>query len=156
MQLRARVVLDDCRGALRDLRDGVQGDEWRRRWVTAVVLLRAVGHVLMKVDSQTDAGVRAASGKKWAALQKSKPDPKIFWQFIDDERNLILKEYVIRAGQGVTVNLAAEIAHSYPVHDGPFAGMDQREVIRIAIDWWNCYLGEVENEAFDCQTTGRS
>jgi hypothetical protein len=50
MTAAARLVLDDCRGALADLKEGVQGAEWRRRWIVTVVLLRAVGHVLEKVD----------------------------------------------------------------------------------------------------------
>jgi hypothetical protein len=40
----AREVLKDCRGAVEEIGGGVQGRAWRRRWVTAVVLLRTVGY----------------------------------------------------------------------------------------------------------------
>jgi len=36
----ARKVLEDCKGALADFHYGIQGGEWRRRWITSVVLLR--------------------------------------------------------------------------------------------------------------------
>jgi hypothetical protein len=34
-------------------------------------------------------------------------NPQILWGFIDEERNSILKEYTLSAGQGVTVRPAA-------------------------------------------------
>ena len=37
--------------------------------------------------------------------QASKPEPTIFWEFIDKERNLILKESDIRAGQSVAISV---------------------------------------------------
>lgn len=46
MTLAARETLEDCRGALAELTDGVKGGQWRRRWIIAIVLLRAVGQVL--------------------------------------------------------------------------------------------------------------
>jgi hypothetical protein len=147
MPLQARLVLEDCRGALADLRDGVQGDEWRRRWVAALVLLRAVGHVLRNVDAGSDEKVGAVIQEKWLALNRSKPEPQIFWHFIEEERNLILKEYAIRAGQGVTIHLGGpvvEATYSYPIREGAFGGRDQREVIRTAIEWWDSYLKEIE------------
>src|SRR5450759_1169232 len=103
MTARARIVLSDARDALSDLADGVSGSEWRRRWVTAVVLLRAVGHVLDKVDAESSPAMCRAIAEAWRGLPASKPEPRIFWDFIDAERNNVLKEYVLAAGQGVTV-----------------------------------------------------
>jgi hypothetical protein len=53
----ARVVLGDCEDALAELDSGAAGVEWRRRSVTTVALLRAVGHVLVKVDGPSDAAL---------------------------------------------------------------------------------------------------
>ena len=53
MTQRSRQVLADCESALSDLRQASQ-TELRRRRATAVALLKAVGHVLDKVDGETD------------------------------------------------------------------------------------------------------
>lgn len=50
----SRQVLADCRDAwmeLREVEESGEGRVWWRRWLAALVLLRAVGHVLGKVDS---------------------------------------------------------------------------------------------------------
>ena len=106
MTAAARETLEDCRGALAELTDGVQGRDWRRKWILAVVLLRTVGHVLDKVDGSRSAAYRKAIDSWWSALKAGKPAPTIFWQLIDEERNSILKEYQTTAGQGVTVQLS--------------------------------------------------
>ncbi len=155
----ARNVLDDCRGALLEFTDGVQGGTWRRRWVTCVVLLRAVGHVLDKVDAARSPIHRSVIDSWWTDLKETKPDPAIFWAFIDDERNLIVKEYRTRAGQGVTVSGAViEIdvrtktqkiepsrpaTYHYTMNNGLFTGRDQRELIAEALAWWESQLDAI-------------
>jgi len=65
-----------------------------------------MGHVLDKVDEESqDLELKTIIKSEWSGLQLTKPEPEIFWKFIDKERKLILKEYLIRAGQGVTINL---------------------------------------------------
>lgn len=145
----AREVLEDCRGAVDEIVDGIQGRSWRRRWVTAVVLLRTVGHVLEKVDVRISSEYRRAIDDAWAQLKSSKPNPEIFWQFIEAERNNIMKEYEVGAGQGATVRLGQNkpIEHHYLINSGPFAGRDQRVVLREAIAWWESYLDGIDREA---------
>jgi len=82
----ARLVLEDCRGGLADLTDRVQGATWRRRWVAVITLLRTVGHVLNKVDASSSPKLKAAIANAWGDLNRSKPEPRIFWEFIDQER----------------------------------------------------------------------
>lgn len=156
----ARNVLEDCRGALLDFADGIQGGTWRRRWVSCVVLLRTVGYVLDKVDADRSPKHRSVIDSWWRGLKGTKPDPAIFWGFIDEERNLIIKEYRTRAGQGVTVPGAVmeidaktmeqkieprrPVVYHYTMNSGPFSGRDQRELIAEAIAWWERQLDAID------------
>src|SRR5437764_10343909 len=98
----AREVLEDCRSALMSIQDGVSGSDWRWRWVAVVALLRAVGHVLHKVDGRTSPSMEAAIQ---TAFHRWKDD-SMFRDFIEHERNNVLKAYKLGAGQSVTVHAA--------------------------------------------------
>lgn len=161
----AREVLEDCRLAVSKLQDGISGRDWRIAWVTAVTLLRTIGHVLKKVDAKSNPKMGLVIETSWAQLVNSKPEPKIFWDFIEDERNNILKEYRLSAGQGVTVrpgmltiNLQTGELNSEPglptlyhyvMNSGPYTGQDQREVLAEALSWWDEYLRNIEQQMFD-------
>lgn len=82
-------------------------------------------------------------------LNQSKPKPQIFWEFIDAERHNIIHEYVVGAGQGVTVHVGQNkpTEHHYLVNTGPFAGRDQRDILREAITWCEAYLDGIDQEA---------
>ena len=163
MTAAAREALEDCRGALAELVDGVQGRQWRRRWITCVVLLRAVGHVLDNVDGGRDAKLRRAVDNWWKNLKATKPEPLVFWAFIEEERNAILKEYQTRAGQGVTIQLSGielnlrtgeqksdppkPAIYHYTINTGPFAGRGQRELLHEAIVWWDTQLNAIDADA---------
>lgn len=159
----ARETLVDCCGALAELIDGVQGRDWRRKWILAVVLLRTVGHVLDKVDGAKSSSYRAAIDKWWSGIKASKPAPTIFWALIDEERNSILKEYQTAAGQGVSVGgMFIEInqrtgeqkvhptmppIYHYTFNSGSYKDRDQREVLLEAIDWWEQQLSVIDRQA---------
>jgi hypothetical protein len=127
------------------------------------VLLRAVGHVLESVDSELSAAYSTVIARRWNALRATQPEPLVFWRFICDERNNLVKEYRFAAGQGVTVRPGlAQVdlktgeqpaspglppVYSYLMIDGPFKGDDQRDVLRRAIQWWRDYLDAIDAEA---------
>lgn len=113
------------------------------------MLLRTVGYVLSKVDSLRYDAYKDAIEKAWRNLCDLKPEPTIFWEFIDEERNNIVKEYEIRAGQNDTVYLGQNklADYQYRINAGPFNGRDQRDVLKEAIEWWESYLSDIDNDA---------
>ena len=96
-------------------------------------------------------------------MNSSKPEPTIFWGFIQSERNNVLKEYAVGAKVNVTVrpgtvhidlntrtqtvrNEPQPNLYEYVTGPGPFEGRDQRDVVSEAIDFWDGYLKKVERE----------
>ncbi len=174
MSLQARIALNDCRFALGRHTVGLQAEAFRTSWVGVVTLLRTVGHVLRNVDAARSPHLKAAVDAGWDELVRTKPEPAIFWGFIVDERNQVLKQYrlgpkrigrfgPVRPG---SVNLgfdlggmrgkhgsAARITGSPPLQvtsvmdNGPFIGKEEREVAAEAIRWWERYLEGVELDA---------
>lgn len=149
MTLNARVVLQDCRDAINELNNDIQGSVWRRKWTTAVILLRTIGHVLESVDSKISAHHKVAIEEAHKQINNSKHDNLIFFEFIKKERDLIVKEYKTSAGQGVTVYVGfgdnkSTVVNHYLINSGPFEGQDQRDVLREAVKWWEEYLDNVD------------
>ena len=163
MTIVARIVLADCEAALTDLTGCGVGSEWSRRWVALVALLRAVGHVLDKVDGQRSRELRRVVDDEYRRLKDLKPEPHIFWSFIEEERNVILKEYRFRgvhaSGFNVTSITAPSLKtgqqftltgdgsddlHLHVFDEGPFAGRNHLDVAAEAIRWWRSYLDRID------------
>lgn len=79
MTVTARKVLRDCELAYEFL--DVAEDEKRFRifWVSCVSLLRAVGHVLYKVDCENDQKLREVVDVWWSTLKSDKDAHPIFF-----------------------------------------------------------------------------
>lgn len=92
---KARLVLADCEDELRELAGAHEAGAHRRRWFGCLALLRAVGHVLDKVDGTNDAQLAPIIAVHYENLKATRP--AIFWDFIEDERNLVIKTYSMRA-----------------------------------------------------------
>jgi hypothetical protein len=168
MTYAAREVLDDCRLALAMLEEETDLARWRVHWTGAVALLRAVGHVLDKVDGEDPLTKRLASQafKRWKG---SAPEHEIFREFIEPERNSVLKEYRFRHHPLDEVQMAVgytlqnpvtgetvQLGDVLPLGDNiyrPFLegwreGDDARDVLSEAIDWWEAELSALE---FTCR-----
>src|SRR3990172_5905920 len=100
---RAREVLADCELALADFEAAGPTPYWRTRWTGLVSLLRCVGHVLHKVDAVQSTNLKKAVADAWDDLKKTKPEPRIYWEFIEEERNNILKAYEFGARMNTTI-----------------------------------------------------
>lgn len=159
---RSRKVLDDVK-LVRQILEHEKGRvEWRLQWITAVVLIRAVGHVLAKVDGATNPLVREVSNKLHKKWMKPEEDRTIFKDFIEEERNSILKEYEFGMSEGpVPIALTiknpstGELAEQQafiseniyrPMWSGPYEGEDGRTLLDEAITWWEEQLSIVDRE----------
>jgi len=153
----ARLVLSDVRSVLTRLEDETDGREWRLLWVLAVVLLRTVGDVLYKVDAAADPRVKAVAGDLYQSW-KVDDDGAIFRDFIKLERDSIVHEYVTNMIYGAvsvaTYSVGADSLYEHsphwlddnlyrPMGAGIFVGEDGRDVIKIAIAWWELQLDEI-------------
>ena len=119
---------------------------WRRRWTTVVVHLRVVLHALDKVDAAATHALRRALDERWRELVATKPSPELLWSFIEEDRNLILKEYEHRAGQSATVFVGIGTSRTtYHMNAGPFEGRDPRAVAADAIGWLAQLLDDLDS-----------
>src|SRR5690349_3443692 len=95
MALKARNVLRIAGPHLTFCKKETRPEVSRLYWVAGVALARAVGHVLQKVDGEHDATIQRAVASAYAAWKADKQANAIFWGFIEQERNQILKEYEV-------------------------------------------------------------
>ncbi len=141
---RARLVLSDARVAADRLKVAVESGEYRIEWVATVALLRAVGHVLKNVDGQSLAALQAIDAR-WKVWCDDRLTHAVFWEFIEKERNLVLKEYEL--GSTAPQYLLAEDGRRLGLEDGSgFLLLEPPDVGRVddALDWWERELDAIE------------
>jgi hypothetical protein len=122
------------------------GGNWRIDWVATVALLRAVGHVLHKVDGSASEVARTAIAAAWQRWE-SDPADAIFRDFIDQERNTVLKEYEL--GSAAPAYLQTEDGGRILLEDGSGAILLEQpslEPVREALQWWEEQLDLLEAE----------
>ena len=162
MTATARKVLADCEAVLGMLEEEENGYRRRVLWAGALALLRAVGHVLHKVDG-ADPLQRPLIDAAWDRWNTDKAANAVFWEFIEEERNNILKEYRFSVSNSAEVGLGVveinrETGHAVAV-ETPFAldanlywrketgfglGDDARDVYQEALRWWDAELSRIE------------
>jgi hypothetical protein len=121
--------------------DFVDGDdelhEWRLYWVAGVTLLRTIGHVLAKVDEKSSPVHAKTIRLLWNRLQRDRKSSAIFWDFIEDERNNLLKTYSFGA------RLTRDERGAYIAFKD---GSNAFELFRQAVYWWRYHLTALELE----------
>lgn len=151
--MKAREVLADCKHALDLLQDESDPNTFRVLWVAGIALARAVGHVLQKVDGESDNHLKQAVASAYTSWKANRASNSIFWDFIEEERNQVLKQYEIGFFGGPVDVLAESELHTLddnlfcPLADGAFAGEDCRDVLEQAINWWELQLAEIKTSA---------
>ena len=78
--------------------------------MAALALVRAVGHVLDKMDANEN-GPRPGLEVAYAKWKANRDEHRIFWEFIEEERNNILKEYTFGFVSGDIPILAGGEVH---------------------------------------------
>jgi hypothetical protein len=165
----AQMVLSDCQEALQDLAESGPDSTWRRRWICLLALLRAVGHVLHKVDAPADAKLAEIVAREYEKLKASRPIPEIYWWFIEDERNIALKEYKLRTVPYASATAASSLSVTDPMTgklltvaakravddlgfrvmvDGHYKGRLDMDVAAEAIAWWRQHLQNIEAQQY--------
>ena len=166
MTIRAREALADCEHALADFEAAANTAFQRSRWVAVMTLLRTVGLVLKAVDHPAaDVETQQRIDSAWAQLKGSKPEPRIFWEFIDAERFQVVHLYEIRTGVHITVRPVPEplgyflmmaddddengfgwtsTTYDFLMRRGPFAGRNPLDLCREAITFWRDYLDGID------------
>ena len=116
MVLKAQSVLADCKHALDLLQKESQPDSFRVLWVAGIALARAVGHVLKNVDSEKDDVTKMAVASAYTSWKANKPSNAIFWEFIEEERNQVLKQYEVGFFAGPVDVVAGGEIHALDDH----------------------------------------
>ena len=159
----ARLVLNDAIYIRNKLETKESTIEWRLNWVLVIVLLRTVGHVLVKIDGEAHQGVKREARRLFDQW-KAAPEHSIFREFIELERNTILKEYATTMTHGpvpIVAHLQRHDGFDYvrqfvieenlyrPMGAGKYAGEDGREILDEAISWWAKQLAEIDSRAIE-------
>ncbi|WP_108525336.1 hypothetical protein [Pseudomonas sp. GV105] len=158
----ARRVLSDVEVVREKLEIETERVEWRLHWVTAIVLIRAVGHVLTKVDGHLAPAVRILANELHQKWKTGRDEDEIFLNFIEQERNNILKEYEFGISEG-PVPIVAVVKNQNtgllfeqhalideniyrPMGGGFYEGEDGRTLLDEAISWWKYQLDWIDKK----------
>ncbi|MCG7571609.1 hypothetical protein MHM89_17055 [Pseudoalteromonas sp. CNC9-20] len=152
MTTTARKALDDLKVAHHLLEIEEDQVKFRVLWVSAIALSRAVGHVLHKIDGPSSIALENAISAAYSTWKQQNEGNEIFKNFIEDERNSVLKEYefgFLSASVELAVlpcNSIFELSKNLfcPINQGPYEGEDCRDVLALAINWWEEKLTEIE------------
>jgi len=126
--MQARLVLADCRAALEQAERAPDPAALRVSWAAVVALLRAVRHVLDKVDGRQSESLRRAIDARWRLWDADRAGNRIFWSFIESEPKSVLKVYDFGENQDD-------------------AGQPGLDLAKRALAWWAAELDAIEAAA---------
>ena len=155
MTTTARRVLADLELAHSMLEDEEDSAKFRVLWAAAIGLSRTVGDALDKVDRFASPEMSTAVTTFYRRWKTDEASHKMFFKFIKSERDFLMHEYRRGYQTGdipvVVIPVDAECSLEEglfsPMMDGPFAGEDCRDVLLMAIEWWNDQLDQIDHAA---------
>lgn len=121
-------------------------------WISAVSMCRSVGQILHKVDASKSDNHKYLINKQWDSIKNNYEENKIFHEFIKFERDMILKEYQLGYDYGDFTVVIGDSALGVlgeglycPMTYGYYENEDCRDVLKLAIKWWQSKLTEIED-----------
>ncbi|MDN2658212.1 hypothetical protein OW491_00155 [Neptunomonas sp. CHC150] len=163
--MKSREVFNDCVLAKGYFVKAVEAKDYQQAkvlWFSCITLLRTIGHVLHKVDAQNfDFTLQEKLSIQFKVWKSSE---SIFKEFIEKERNNILKEYDICVGvtetqesvtlitsdgfmlvssDGYTLQ-ATNTIESFVKANGYCEGESPISILNSALDWWDTRLKQFE------------
>ena len=109
---------------------------WLIPWVAGLTLLRATGHVLAKVDATKSSKHKSEIKSLWRAWTDHRAENWVFWDFIEEERNNVVKEFEF----GFQIEPYSE-PEEYEVENAVY---EKIELFREAVYWWRHQLRAIE------------
>ena len=149
--LAARRVLRDANRARTEFSKALSSDNiatLRLRWITAITLLRAVGHVLKNIDASRSPALESAISAAWKRWDTQPFHHLIFHEFIKKERDTLQKEY--RASIFPRPSAEQQRTETPSVYSAILVGDRSYSpigAINASIAWWETELGHIEAEA---------
>lgn len=155
----ARRVIRDIRIVQDDLKRALGENDLQRTrmaWIAALTLLRSVGHVLAKVDTRRAVWLKNAINTKHQAVKQDTFHNLVFHEFIERERNVVIKEYKASIFDFVDDSesekklkiVVTNIQIGTDVYSPP-------EAITVALRYWERYLDDVEEMALSSRKRSR-
>ena len=146
-------VCADVRYAIATMsNDDLAFSSWKVQWAGICSLLKTAVH-LMKLDAKRCFSVelRGAMHAAWQDLGNRRSEHAIFWEFVNKERNNILKEYEFSAYEGFinedgsidwTTSILSMVDKDRGlfIRGGPYGGRRALEVASEAADWLEHYI----------------
>lgn len=115
---------------------GEEYPEWRLYWFSGVTVLRTIGHVLHKIDSDKSQHHKMVITNAWGSWNKYKEENWIFFDFIEKERNNILKEFSFGAKLPTSED-GRTLAYKN-------TDLDAFQLYRESVYWWREQLNKIE------------
>lgn len=114
--------------------------EWMTTWFAGVALLRTIGHVLRNLDRKRGPHFQHVIDTFWADIKSNRITHWIFFDFIERERNNILKEFSFGASLPTDPDDTRILV--YDSH----SDWDAAQLFREAVYWWRAQLEHMERE----------
>lgn len=141
----------DCQYAIQKLKNKpINISDWKIEWAGICSILKASIHLMRKKDAKScmPALLKKELISVWERLGANKEQYPLFWNFIDKERNNILKEYefsayqvllssdgTIKTNYSLLSILSEEEKMTLQIHRGYYAGRFALDVAEEAANW---------------------
>jgi len=135
----AKRVLLDAKFALEKFKDEPIDYEFRHLVFLSMALLRTVGFA---IESDNDGEDRIKANKYYETTIKK---DILFDSFIKDYRDNLIHAYKAKIGWASITDINKNNSMSYELLEGSYIGRDIREMIQLAIEFWEFHLNAMEN-----------